>query len=542
MIFIKYSFWNAFHIPSVILQDRYKKYFGNKAKTIADRETALQMLMSVCDKIQKKMTGRIKSESTYGMLLKLYYIFGEVHSYYLKEKEQRFDLVKENISLNDDQLEKNRNIQRNIIDSCNIWIENCVLFQHDLRISDIDLKKEFVMDIDLLIDMYIYGLTSQAISLLTLSKSIDMRNSFYGVEIYLKDDLPIEVLKYHPVIYYNTTIVGNQHDLVNAPLTSDANNTEFGKGFFSENKVEFLLWLAVLYLFEAGKLQGNDKSLTIIPKKTFVKLVESYTSPSVNGQDFFNNFVLTKSKLKMHLRENEEIIWKIGANKYRHELRPFIGLDDGNVIINYGALEQSKQLWVSYYSNGGMCYTNPTKKDNLRKAMEKRNEDLSDNILVSKLQEILRSHYNGIIDLKNVNYKRIFGEKEHDYGDYDIIFYVADKKELFLIESKFFSDSLNSSGIVNDYNKLFGENGYYKHCRERYDLVLAESEKIKAFINETEDVFVHLLFISSKPIELELQDNDGVVTFLSLGIFEKYIKGNLISEDGNDIIRPVHTI
>ncbi len=542
MIIISRSFWKVFHIPSVRLQNKYRQYFGNEAKTIEDREIALKMLMSVSGNIQKKMTERIKSESTYGMLLKLYYIFGEVHSFYLQEKGQRSKLVKENITLNDDQLEKNRNIQRSIIDACNIWIENCVLLQHDLQLSDIDIKKEFVMDIDLLIDMYLYGLTSQAISLLVLSKNINMKHSFYGIQIYLRDDLPIEVLKYHPVIYYNTAIVGNQHDLVDTPLTLDAYNTEFGKGFVSENKVEFLLWLAILCAFEKDQLNSDDKALTIIPKESFIKLTESYTTPSVNGTLCYENFVLTKEKLKMHLRKNDEIIWVIGTNKYRHELRPFIGLDDGNVLINYGALEQSKQLWTSYYSNGGMCYTNPSKKDDLCKAMEKRNEELSDIILVTKLQEILRSHYSGTIDLKNVDYQRIFGEKEKNYGDYDIVFYVEAQKELFLIESKYFSDSLNSSGMVNDYNKLFGENGYYKHCRERYDLVLAEPEKIKQFINEADDISVHMLFISSKPIEVEFQDDDGIVTFLSLCNFEKYLMGNLLSEDGQNVVRPTHTL
>ena len=211
-------------------------------------------------------------------------------------------------------------------------------------------------------------------------------------------------------------------------------------------------------------------------------------------------------------------------------------------MINYGALEQSKQLWTSYYSNGGMCYTNPSKKDDLCKAMEKRNEELSDIILVTKLQEILRSHYSGTVDLKNVDYQRIFGEKEKNYGDYDIVFYVESKKELFLIESKYFSDSLNSSGMVNDYNKLFGENGYYKHCRERYDLVLAEPEKMKQFINATADISVHMLFISSKPIEVEFQDDDGIVTFLALCNFEKYLMGNLLSEDGQNVVRPTHLL
>ena len=90
--------------------------------------------------------------------------------------------------------------------------------------------------------------------------------------------------------------------------------------------------------------------------------------------------------------------------------------------------------------------------------------------------------------MKNVDYQRIFGQKEKNYGDYDIVFYVADKKELFLIESKYFSDSLNSSGLVNDYNKMFGKGGYYTHCRERYDLIMKEPEKIKSFINETDDI------------------------------------------------------
>ena len=544
VIFGGRSFWKDYCISHRMIQKKYKSYFGDKITTIDNRDNAISLLMNISDSIQAKMIRRIKSESTYGMLLKLYFIFGEVHSQYLKEKELRLKFVKNSNASEDavELFENNRNIQRHVIDACNIWIENCVLLQHDVSIQNLNVKKEFVMDEDLLIDMYIYGFVSQAISLLMLSKDLSVQNTFYGLDIMLQDDKPAEVLKYHPVIYFDTVITGNQSDLVDIPLTSDANSTEFGKGFYATNKVEFLLWLAVLQSFEQDQLRGDDKSLTVITKEHFIKLCSSYTNPSVDGEACYNSFVLTKEKLETHLRKNEEIIWIIGANKYRHEIRPFIGLDDGNVLINYGALEQAKQLWVSYFSNGGMCYTNPNKTDKLRQAMEKRNEDLSEHILVAKLQEILRSNYSGTIDLKNVDYQRIFGQKEKNYGDYDIVFYVADKKELFLIESKYFSDSLNSSGLVNDYNKMFGKGGYYTHCRERYDLIMKEPEKIKSFINETDDISVHMLFISSKPIEMEFQDADGIVTFLSLGIFEKYLKGNLISEDGMSVVRPVHVI
>ena len=77
--------------------------------------------------------------------------------------------------------------------------------------------------------------------------------------------------------------------------------------------------------------------------------------------------------------------------------------------------------------------------------------------------------------------------------------------------------------MVTDYKKLFEKDGYYDRCRRRYDLVLSEPKKVKEFIGANEDIEVHLIFLTSKPIELEIQDNDGVVTFLLLGIFDKYM-------------------
>ena len=251
--------------------------------------------------------------------------------------------------------------------------------------------------------------------------------------------------------------------------------------------------------------------------------------------------MLTKDKIKQHLRKNEEIILLIGTNKYRHELRSFIGMDDGNVLIAYGALEQAKQLWVSYSSNGGMCYTNPNKADFLTKGMEKRNNELSD-ILVERAREILNKYYTPKVDYKDVQYNRIFGECDINYGDFDIVYYDANEKELFLIESKYFSDSLNSSGMATDYTKMFEKEGYYDHCRRRYDLVLSEPEKIKELIGAEGKISVHMLFLSSKPIEMEFQDKDGIVTFLSLSIFKKYITGKLINGETDDIMRPTKSL
>lgn len=198
----------------------------------------------------------------------------------------------------------------------------------------------------------------------------------------------------------------------------------------------------------------------------------------------------------------------------------------------------AKQLWVSYFSNGGMCYTNPKNLDSLTVAMEKRNKELSD-ILIDRVREILNKHYSAKIDYKDVKYHRIFEKREINYGDFDIVYFDENAKELFLIESKYFSDSLNSSGMVTDYTKMFEREGYYEHCRRRYDLVLAEPEKVKKFIGIEEKISVHMLFLSSKPIEMEFQDKDGIVTFLSLGIFERYIEGKLVSGETDEVMRPV---
>lgn len=530
------SFWKIMNIPHAVISKKYKEYFGED-KEITDRKEAISILRGITENIQNKMVFRIKTEDTYAMLFKLHYIFDEVHSLYLKEKKARLELVKQNVDATEllDEFIKNSQIERNIIDACNIWIENCVLLQHDVNIKNVNIKKQFVMDNELIIDMFLYGLISRSISLLSLSNNVGDEHTYYGLKITLKEDNPVEVLKYHPFIFFNTAIVGNQDSLDDNMFTVEADSTEFGKGFFKQMNVHFLPFLAVLQNFEHIVLRGDDKSLTVISKKDFIEAASCYSTPAVDGEEFYNSFVLTKDKLQSFVRKKESIIWIMGANKVRHEIMPFIELDDGNIFISYGAVEQSKQLWYSYFNNGGSYYTIPDQTDELKIAMEKRNKQLSD-VLLEKLQEILRANYSPDVDLRDVDYDNIFGKKDQNYGDYDIVFFSKDAKELFLIESKYFSDSLNASGAVNDYNKMFGENGYYEHCRKRYDLVLAEPEKLKAFIGAEEKIKVHMLFVSSKPLEMELHDKDGVVTFLSLNIFEKYIQGKLISGEDDSII------
>ena len=532
-------FWRCMRVPTSKLENRFEFFFGERNLEINDYENAKNLLMNIVTTIQNEMVNRIQNANSYDMFMKLYYIFDEVHAFYLGEKEARVKLLELNINNSSvlSTFEENRNIVRNIIDACNIWIENCILYQHDIDTMSQARDRGFSMDIDLMIDMYLYGFASRGLSLLSLSQNVEQQ-LFYGIKVTPKENSPAELLKEHPIIFFNTALVGNQSVLSKVSLTADANDTAFGKGFVKEYGVEFLLFLAAMRGFQKDILHGDEKALTVINKDYFISLVESYTKPRINGNRFYDSFVLSQAKFKNQLRKNENIVWRVGANKERLELRPFIGLEDGNVLISYGVLEQAIQLWVSYFANGGMCYSNVT--DNLSKAMNERNQELSD-ILVTKIQEVLNKHYTPKFDDKDVKYQRIFGEREVDYGDFDVVYYTEETKELFLIEAKYFSDSLNSSGMVTDYKKLFEKGGYYDHCRRRYDLVLSEPENVKRFIGVQDEISVHLIFLSSKPIELEIQDADGVVTFLSLGIFEKYIEGKLITED-DSIVRPVKKI
>lgn len=513
-------------------------YVAFEEKEYSDTDDAAELLLRLTDKIQHKMVDRLSHENSYESFLKLLWIFDEIHSRYLAEKAARVKLVENRIDDEgiNDVFGTNRNIMRYIIDSCNVWIENCTLLQHEVDSKSVNTDKMFVLDKELFVDLFLYGIASHTLSLLMLSKNKDMHCPYYGISVDFSKDIPIEPIKYHPFIYYNTAITGNQNVLSEVPLTSEANETAFGKGFKNETNVEFLLFLAVLHGFQYNMFSGDDKALNIVPKADFIKYVESYTNPQVSGKDFYNHFVLKKDKIKAHLKKNEKIIWTLGVNKNRYELRPFIELDDDRIIISYGALEQAKQLWVSYQSNGGMCYTSPAKSDPIKMGMEIRNKELSD-LLVKKIQEVLQKHYEPEVDLVDVRYDRIFGSKEEDYGDYDLVFYSEKQKVLFLIEAKYFSDSLNASGTVTDFEKMYKSGGYYDHCRGRYDLVMSEQQKLKDFVGATDKIELHMLFVSSKPLEMELKDEDDMVTILPLGILEKYIEGKLLDGETGEVVK-----
>ena len=269
-------FWRCMRVPTSKLENRFEFFFGERNLEINDYENAKNLLMNIVTTIQNEMVNRIQNANSYDMFMKLYYIFDEVHAFYLGEKEARVKLLELNINNSSvlSTFEENRNIVRNIIDACNIWIENCILYQHDIDTMSQARDRGFSMDIDLMIDMYLYGFASRGLSLLSLSQNVEQQ-LFYGIKVTPKENSPAELLKEHPIIFFNTALVGNQSVLSKVSLTADANDTAFGKGFVKEYGVEFLLFLAAMRGFQKDILHGDEKALTVINKDYFISLVES---------------------------------------------------------------------------------------------------------------------------------------------------------------------------------------------------------------------------------------------------------------------------
>lgn len=148
-------FWRCMRVPTSKLENRFEFFFGERNLEINDYENAKNLLMNIVTTIQNEMVNRIQNANSYDMFMKLYYIFDEVHAFYLGEKEARVKLLELNINNSSvlSTFEENRNIVRNIIDACNIWIENCILYQHDIDTMSQARDRGFSMDIDLMIDM-----------------------------------------------------------------------------------------------------------------------------------------------------------------------------------------------------------------------------------------------------------------------------------------------------------------------------------------------------------------------------------------------------
>ena len=198
---------------------------------------------------------------------------------------------------------------------------------------------------ELFVEMYIYGLVSQSLSLISLSNKFNSKELYTGIVINPQNNAPLTVVKYHPVIYFNTAMTGNQNVLIEDNELSKASESIFGKGFFDTYGVDFIYSLRIMSTFQAEMLSDGKYAMTVINKEQFISEIERYSQGLIDPQKFFDTFVLTKRKIASQKKKNEPIVWMMKTNKYRHELRPFICLDNNRVYVSYCAIEQELLPW-----------------------------------------------------------------------------------------------------------------------------------------------------------------------------------------------------
>ena len=324
-------FWCEMRVPNALVLQKYKEYFGDQQRTIAESTDAVKYLSEIISRLQAKFVKRLQTDNPKNTIKDLYKILDEVWRFYYSQKEVRSKLrqLKTNSTIVNTFV-INRNMARNVIDSVNLWLENAILYQ-DKLLAQYD-STSFEVNHELFVELFIYGSVSKALSLINMSKKFEDKKLFYGVSVDINKEEPLEILRYHPIIYFSDLLVGNQDAM---PITKydlkHADESEFGKAFHAEYGLSFLYAMRIFSTLESEMLNRGKYAFIVITKDNLIDKIEYYSAGVVDGNKFFDCFALTREKIKKHIRKNDPIIWVMGSNKYRHEIRPLICLDDKSI-------------------------------------------------------------------------------------------------------------------------------------------------------------------------------------------------------------------
>ena len=299
--------WKEINVSPRRVKDLYHKYLGVENRDITSRKEAIKFLSKITSRIQEEMTIDLRGNNPEKNIQDLYKILDEVYHLYRQQKEARSKMQEAGVNRGSafEVFSENRNMARNIIDAVNLWIENSLLFQENLK-KEYD-KRSFNLNQELCIKMYIYGATSQALSLISMSQKFDSQALFTGVKIRPDEDYAIEPIKHHPIIHFNTALTGNQNILVDDDELKNADDSIIGEGFYSTYKMKFIYSFRLLSTFKEDMLLGGKYAMTIIDKKDFINTLREYSPEAINIDDFFELFVLNKAKIESQIKGDDGI-------------------------------------------------------------------------------------------------------------------------------------------------------------------------------------------------------------------------------------------
>lgn len=411
MLITTRDFWIEAGVnPTVI----FKHYLGTLSRKIESITDSLTFIKPVLDCIANKLMDKIRTTSTDLMLKKLFILYENTNAFYRKDHASRKVVADFNGDISIDTLESNCSIVLALLDGLSIMIENCVVFQHDDN-SHSDIKTsatEELFDCDLLVETYLYSLLSQYYTMLNLSKN-SRRNYSYcsGVYVNPNDIIPIEGLIDHPLVYTSVMIGGNQNVFEQEDIKSyctKLNVSPIGQGFHAMYGFGILEVIGAFHVLEKQLPTGYAAIVSVDELKRYI-----YRNiRNVIPEALIKHFSITKSKLQSYISEREPYIFRVGCNQFRLDIRPIVLLDNGLVYISRETLFRSKNLWLSYATNGGRPYTgiDAGQGDAVIDGFAKREEELG-NKLVDILFKKLEQHYPcAKYKSKNVQYDRIFGK------------------------------------------------------------------------------------------------------------------------------------
>lgn len=482
--------FNSFGISNEDCKIYYREIFGDK--TINSQRKIDKNITGWIFKINeynKKIINKYnKNAYVSSVLLAQKKLFDEYNNLREFREDKRFDVnISELFLLNSSTLETTSRI-------INIFIEEAI------KDNNFGLINSYFSDDEiyrLIVYFQIYYVLTNYLSRKKIGKT--------PVKILLHinpNDINFYSMRY---LYFNTWYTKNGAMLpydIDESKNEDLMDkiTQYMYGLKYKDTIFGLYVLSILPL-ENDKLGVN--TLRIDDVVDFLK----YQFKDINFAKFLNSIVLNEKSISI---EKKDIYKRHHRNKL--ELCPLILLNNYNFVVSQTLMIRSIEYLSNVMKNGIQPFSDINIKKIVDQIVERNSKQM-----VNDTIKILSKKYPESIIKRSVKSKEI-SDNGIDYGDYDIICYIPNKRKVFTIEVKYISSSFENSGLENDLKKIFSKNGYADKFKNRNILINNNISKLKDMLNIDlkKIICVEPIFLSSKPIQMPL------VSFEYEGFFINY--------------------
>lgn len=513
--------WDEIEISEKTRKEIQIRFF-DKAQSFDNIEEGALYLEQKVIKLQNYIVGILKQCGSEEFIKNILKFLDIISPFYTKEKEMREKYGNSVCKCFENILQNNRKICQGLISSISLWIENALC----LDLIKQENYKDLICNKDLLYILSLYEEISSTFSILKSCKSYKLTPKFEALEILMDITTPVHIRLHFPKVFTSGSTSGNLREDEDYELLKYANASLFGKGFKEEFDFEFFSYLQLLETF----LSKNTEEFYY---RDFSKCI---TELFGNGNQPVNNFfVLDSSKVKNDLEKGDSLIWKMECTKNRPTLFPFIKIA-GKCYVSKQLIYIARERWCNYFLNGGVPYVNI--KDKLCRSIQEYNNEFG-NKLQRKIIKILRDWNKSSLIKNEIECGEIFGPVGKNKGDVDVLCYIKETNEIYFIESKYFSNSFYSSSMLNDYDKIFkGDKSYHNKFLWKCNLALNYPDKLIKFLNHKGELKIFFLLVTSKSIQIELQDENKIVTFLPIEKLRDFLDGEFSDNEKNEHVKP----